>query len=111
MRIAGDGLARGYLKRPELTREKFIQNPFSNDPKSRLYRSGDLARYPPDGNIEFLGRIDNQVKIRGFRVELGEIEIAISKIEGIKEVVVLAKKVQTRANDLLRILLPIKYLA
>ena len=72
--IGGDGLARGYLNRPELTAERFIPNPFSQKPNARLYKTGDLARYLPDGNIEFLGRIDNQVKIRGFRIELGEIE-------------------------------------
>ncbi|MEF7638827.1 hypothetical protein V4W82_31090, partial [Bacillus thuringiensis] len=69
--IAGDGLARGYLNRPELTAEKFIDNPFG---EGKLYRSGDLARWLPDGNIEYLGRMDEQVKIRGFRIELGEIE-------------------------------------
>ena len=66
--IAGDGVARGYLNRPELTVEKFIVNPFG---EGRLYRSGDLARWLPDGTIEYLGRIDEQVKIRGFRIELG----------------------------------------
>jgi amino acid adenylation domain-containing protein len=90
--ISGYGLARGYLKRSELTSEKFIKNPFSNDPNSRLYKTGDLVRYLPDGNIEFLGRIDNQVKIRGFRVELGEIESALNKIETIKDCVVVAKE-------------------
>ncbi|MFT6031180.1 MAG: amino acid adenylation domain-containing protein, partial [Oleiphilaceae bacterium] len=74
LHIGGDGLARGYLNQPELTTEKFIPNPFSTDSSARLYKSGDLARYLPDGNIEFLGRLDHQIKIRGFRVELGEIE-------------------------------------
>ena len=86
--IGGDGLARGYFKRPELTREKFIDNPFG---EGRLYKTGDLARYLPDGNIEFLGRIDHQVKIRGFRIELGEIENTLSQYEGIQEAVVIAK--------------------
>ncbi|MCV3214044.1 amino acid adenylation domain-containing protein, partial [Plectonema radiosum NIES-515] len=71
--IGGAGVARGYLNRPELTTEKFIPNPFSDGKSERLYKTGDLGRYLSDGNIEFLGRIDNQVKIRGFRIELGEI--------------------------------------
>ena len=77
LHIGGAGLARGYLNRPELTAEKFIANPFSTEPGARLYKTGDLARYLPDGNIEFLGRIDHQVKIRGFRIELGEIEAVL----------------------------------
>lgn len=86
--IGGDGLARGYLNQPELTAEKFITNPF--DFKARLYKTGDLARYLPDGNIEFLGRTDNQVKIRGFRIELGEIERALAQHPDVRETVVLA---------------------
>jgi non-ribosomal peptide synthetase component F len=73
LHIGGVSLARGYLNRSELTQEKFIRNPFEKAGESRLYKTGDLARYLPDGNIEYLGRIDNQVKIRGFRIELGEI--------------------------------------
>ncbi|WP_293090392.1 AMP-binding protein [Okeania sp. SIO3B5] len=73
--VGGDGLARGYLNRPELTAEKFIDNPFDSGSKtSKFYKTGDLVRYLPNGNIEFLGRIDTQVKIRGFRIELGEIQ-------------------------------------
>ncbi|WP_442935876.1 amino acid adenylation domain-containing protein [Nostoc sp.] len=79
LHIGGSGLARGYLNRPELTKEKFIPNPFEDAGRSKLYKTGDLARYLPDGNIEYIGRIDNQVKIRGFRIELGEIETALSK--------------------------------
>ncbi len=79
LHIGGVGIARGYLNRPDLTAEKFISNPFSEEPNSRLYKSGDLARYLPDGNIEYLGRIDNQVKIRGFRIELGEIEAVLAQ--------------------------------
>jgi amino acid adenylation domain-containing protein len=86
--IGGDGLARGYLNRLELTVEKFVENPFI--PGERIYRTGDLARWLPDGNVEFLGRIDEQVKIRGFRVELGEIERRLLEIEAVKEAVVLA---------------------
>ncbi len=88
--IGGDGLARGYLNRPDLTDEKFIPNPFSNQPSSRLYKTGDLARYLINGNIEFLGRIDNQVKIRGFRIELSEIETAISQHPSVAQTVVIA---------------------
>lgn len=89
--VGGDGVARGYLKRPELTEKKFIQNPFSND-GSRLYRSGDLARYNSKGEFEFLGRIDTQIKIRGFRLELGEIENVLKEQEEIKDAVVAVKK-------------------
>jgi len=89
--IGGDGLARGYLNRPDLTAEKFIANPFSNEPNSRLYKTGDLARYLPDGNIEYLGRIDNQVKIRGFRIELGEIEAILNQHPGVRETAVIAR--------------------
>ncbi|NLW45808.1 MAG: amino acid adenylation domain-containing protein, partial [Firmicutes bacterium] len=86
--IAGDGLARGYLNRPELTAEKFVENPFN--PGKRMYKTGDLARWLPDGNVEYLDRIDNQVKVRGFRIELGEIESELLKHEQIKETVVSA---------------------
>jgi amino acid adenylation domain-containing protein len=92
LHIGGDGLARGYLNRPELTAEKFVSNPFSDDPQARLYKTGDLARYLPDGNIEFLGRIDDQVKIRGFRVEPGEIEAILGQHPGVRESVVIARE-------------------
>ncbi|MEG4026392.1 amino acid adenylation domain-containing protein [Microcoleus sp. S13C4] len=92
LHIAGVGLAKGYLNRPELTQEKFIPNPFSNEPGSRLYKTGDLARYLPDGNIEFLGRIDNQVKIRGFRIELGEIEAVLAKHPNVRSVTVIDRE-------------------
>ncbi len=88
--IGGEGLARGYLNRPELTAERFISNPFSQQPDARLYKTGDLARYLPDGNIEFLGRIDHQVKIRGFRIELGEIEAVLRQHPEVREAVVVA---------------------
>ena len=89
LHIGGAGLARGYLNRPKLTTEKFIDNPFG---EGRLYKTGDLARYLPDGNIEFLGRIDNQVKIRGFRIELGEIEANLTQHPHIKEAIVIASE-------------------
>jgi amino acid adenylation domain-containing protein len=88
--IGGDGLARGYLKLPELTAEKFIANPFPGSAK--LYKTGDLARYQPNGDIEFLGRIDNQVKIRGFRLEMGEIEAALIQHPGLREVIVIDRE-------------------
>ena len=100
--IGGDGVARGYLNREELTKEKFIANPFasSKDVKRgknlRLYRSGDLVRWLEDGNIEYLGRIDHQVKIRGFRIELGEIESVLRKVDWVKDCVVIAREDQTR---------------
>lgn len=90
--IGGINVARGYFQRPELTAEKFIRDPFSADPKARLFKTGDLARYRMDGAIEFLGRIDNQVKIRGFRIELGEIEAALSQHPAVKEAVVVARE-------------------
>jgi len=93
--IGGDGLARGYLNRPDLTQEKFIPNPFSPEPNSRLYKTGDLARYLPDGNIEFLGRIDNQVKIRGFRIELSEIEVVLTQHPQVRDAVVIAREDET----------------
>nr|MDZ8284339.1 amino acid adenylation domain-containing protein [Nostoc sp. ChiSLP01] len=88
--IGGDGLARGYLNRPELTQERFVLNPFSPDKSARLYKTGDLARYLCDGNIEYIGRIDHQVKIRGFRIELGEIEAVLNSHPQIQQAVVIA---------------------
>lgn len=90
--IGGDGLAREYLSRTELTAKHFIPDPFNNKPKTRLYKTGDLARYLPDGNIEFLGRIDNQVKIRGFRIELSEIEAVLSQHLAVRETVVIVSE-------------------
>ncbi|MDZ8087685.1 MAG: amino acid adenylation domain-containing protein [Nostoc sp. DedQUE12b] len=92
LHIGGIGLARGYLNRPELTTEKFIFNPFSSEPGARLYKTGDLARYLSDGNIEFLGRIDHQVKIRGFRIELGEIEAILAQHPALTQTLVIARE-------------------
>ena len=88
--LSGDGVSRGYVNRPELTAEKFVADPFI--PGQLMYKTGDLARWLPDGNIEFLGRIDHQVKIRGFRIELGEIENQLLNYESVKEVVVVDRK-------------------
>jgi amino acid adenylation domain-containing protein len=92
--IGGHGLARGYRKRPELTKERFVPHPFSREPHARLYRTGDLVRYRPDGCIVHLGRLDHQVKIRGFRIELGEIEAVLSRHPAVRQVVVTAREDQ-----------------
>ena len=92
MYIGGAGVARSYLNRPELTGERFTGHPFSHEPGARLYRSGDLARYLPNGDIEYLGRIDHQVKLRGFRIELGEIETALRARPEVREAVVIVRE-------------------
>jgi aspartate racemase len=88
--IGGAGVARGYLNRSELTNEKFIAHPFSDEPGARLYKTGDLVRYLPDGSIDFLGRLDHQVKLRGFRIELGEIEAVLGQHVAVREALVIA---------------------
>jgi amino acid adenylation domain-containing protein len=90
--IAGDGLARGYLHEPQLTAEKFVSNPFTRELGARLYKTGDLGRYLPNGNIEFLGRMDSQVKLRGYRIELGEIENVLVQHPGVRDSVVVARE-------------------
>jgi amino acid adenylation domain-containing protein/non-ribosomal peptide synthase protein (TIGR01720 family) len=90
--VGGDGVTRGYMNRPQLTATRFVADPFSDVPGSRLYRSGDLARYGEDGNLEYMGRIDHQVKIRGFRIELGEIETALRAHPGVERALVLARQ-------------------
>jgi len=96
--IGGGGVARGYLNRPNLTKEKFIANPFASEKdraqgrNTRLYKTGDLARYLSDGNIEYIGRSDDQVKIRGFRIELGEIEAALLQHDAVREAIVIARE-------------------
>jgi acyl-CoA synthetase (AMP-forming)/AMP-acid ligase II len=92
MYVGGAGVTRGYLNRPELTAERFIANPFSNNPQARLYKTGDLGRYLPNGDLEYLGRIDNQVKIRGFRIELGEIEAILATHPDVWETVVVVRE-------------------
>jgi len=90
--IGGAGMARGYLNRAELTAERFVPDPFTTEAGARIYKTGDLARWQPDGNIDFVGRNDFQVKIRGFRVELGEIEAQLGKHAGVREAVVVARE-------------------
>jgi len=106
--IAGASLARGYLNRPELTNEKFISHPFHQTTESRLYKTGDLARYLPDGNIEYLGRIDNQVKIRGFRIELGEIEAVLSQHNYVETTCVTAREDSPGIKRLVAYIVPPK---
>src|SRR6185503_12194040 len=89
--IAGAGLARGYVNSPEITAQKFVPDPFANTAGERMYKTGDLTRYLPDGNIEYVGRNDEQVKIRGYRIELGEIEAAINAGGGVRQCVVVVK--------------------
>lgn len=90
--IGGDNVARGYINQPELTKERFIPNPFTNEPDARLYKTGDLGRYQSDGNLEFLGRMDDQVKLYGYRIELGEIEALLRQYLQVQEVVVVVKE-------------------
>ncbi|MBK8549760.1 MAG: amino acid adenylation domain-containing protein [Ignavibacteria bacterium] len=104
--IAGAGLSRGYLNLPELTKEKFINNPFSEEPGARLYRSGDLGIRSEDSNIEYLGRIDEQVKIRGFRIELGEIESVLQESESVRQSVVLARDTEGGGKRLVGYVVP-----
>ncbi|KAG0195700.1 hypothetical protein BGX28_000789, partial [Mortierella sp. GBA30] len=88
--IGGVGVARGYLNRPEMTTERFLSDPFAGRSDARMYKTGDLARYLPDGNLVYMGRNDNQIKIRGFRVELGEIEARLAEHYLVSEAVVVA---------------------
>ncbi|MEW6738051.1 MAG: amino acid adenylation domain-containing protein, partial [Acidobacteriota bacterium] len=99
--IGGDGLARGYLYRPDLTAERFIPNSFSKEAGARIYRTGDLARYLPDGNLEYLGRVDHQVKVRGFRIELHEIETVLKNYPLIQEAIVVVREDQPGNKQLI----------
>ncbi|WP_422645964.1 non-ribosomal peptide synthetase [Xenorhabdus vietnamensis] len=97
--IAGAGVARGYLNRPELTAEHFLIDPFSSEPDARMYKTGDLGRWLPDGSIEYLGRNDFQIKLRGFRIELGEIEARLMQCHGVREAVVLVQETVSARED------------
>ncbi|MGK7902911.1 MAG: amino acid adenylation domain-containing protein [Hormoscilla sp.] len=110
LHIGGIGLARGYLNRPELTAKKFIANPFSPEEGARLYKTGDKARYLPDGNIELLGRIDNQVKIRGFRIEPGEIEALLAKRPEVRQTTVIVREDQPNNKRLVAYVVPNRFL-
>jgi len=99
--IGGVNLARGYLGRPDLTAERFVPDPYSDRLGARLYKTGDLARYHADGNIEFIGRMDNQVKIRGYRIELGEIEAVLNEYHLVRECVVMAEPDKSGSNRLM----------
>lgn len=107
--ISGDGLARGYLNRPDLTAECFIYNPFNNKSKARIYKTGDLVRYRVDGNIEFLGRLDEQVKIRGYRIELGEIEAVLSQHPAVQQTVAVIRDHQGEKRLLVFVVLKLEY--
>ncbi|QTL38231.1 amino acid adenylation domain-containing protein [Xenorhabdus budapestensis] len=104
--IGGEGVARGYLNRTELTAERFIHDPFSNQPAARLYRTGDLGRWLPDGNIRYLGRNDFQIKLRGFRIELGEIETQLVACTGVKDALVIVREDDSGDKRLIAYLVP-----
>ncbi|HEX8174908.1 MAG TPA: amino acid adenylation domain-containing protein [Pyrinomonadaceae bacterium] len=104
--IGGDGLARGYLKQPALTAERFVPHPFAETAGERLYRTGDLARRTSDGRLEFLGRLDSQVKLRGFRIELGEIEALLSSCQGVRQCVVVLRGETADTAQLVAYLVP-----
>ncbi|MBV6623050.1 MAG: amino acid adenylation domain-containing protein [Rivularia sp. (in: Bacteria)] len=106
--IGGAGIARGYLNRPQLTTQRFIQHPFSNQPSDKLYKTGDLARYLPNGKIEYLGRNDNQVKIRGYRIELAEIETVLASYPTVQENVVIVREDEPGKQRLVAYVVPIQ---
>jgi amino acid adenylation domain-containing protein len=106
--IGGEGVARGYLRRPALTAERFLPNPFDSGGSRRMYQSGDIARYLPDGTIELLGRRDHQVKIRGYRIELGEIEAVLATHSAVREVAIVARTEEFGAKHLVAYVVPRK---
>jgi non-ribosomal peptide synthetase component F len=103
--VGGVGVSRGYLGRPDLTAERFLPDPYG-PPGSRLYRSGDLARWLPDGSLDFLGRLDDQVKIRGYRVELGEVQVVLARHPDVRDVVVVARPAPGGGKRLIAYLVP-----
>ncbi|MGH2621269.1 MAG: amino acid adenylation domain-containing protein, partial [Anaerolineales bacterium] len=106
--IGGAGLAQGYLNQPERTAERFVAHPFSRDPEARLYKTGDLVRYLPDGQVEFLGRTDHQVKIRGYRIELEEIEVILGQHPSVRQAVVVAREEEAGNKRLVAYVVPNK---
>ncbi|HEX8185311.1 MAG TPA: amino acid adenylation domain-containing protein, partial [Blastocatellia bacterium] len=106
MHVGGAGVARGYLNRPELTAERFLPDPFTGEPGARIYKTGDLGRYLPDGGIEFLGRNDSQVKIRGFRIELGEIEARLAEHPAVQDARVIVKESGDQGKQLIAYIVP-----
>ncbi len=106
LHIGGDGVARGYLNRDDLTAERFLPNPFTNNPADRIYKTGDLARFMPNGDIECLGRLDFQVKVRGFRIELGEIEAVLVQHDSVRQGVVTAKEDASGTKILVAYVIP-----
>jgi amino acid adenylation domain-containing protein len=104
--VAGEGLGRGYLNRPDMTAEKYVPNPFSDQPGGRLYKSGDKGRYLPNGDIEYLGRIDHQLKIRGFRIEPGEIEAALEEHPAVRQALVVIREDRSGETHLVAYIVP-----
>ena len=104
--LGGPGLAHGYLNRPELTLEKFVPNPFGTEKGERLYKTGDIVRYLPDGNIEFIGRLDHQIKIRGFRIEPGEVEVVLGRHPDVEAVIVVARESDLGERQLVAYIVP-----
>ncbi|WP_212004915.1 non-ribosomal peptide synthase/polyketide synthase [Chitinophaga sp. HK235] len=104
--VGGDGVARGYLNRPQLTEERFIPHPFSKVPGERIYKTGDMVRWLPDGSIEYLGRQDDQVKVRGFRIELGEVESVLLQCSQVSQAIVIARTAENGYKQLLGYIVP-----